>query len=162
MRQSAIIKYFRFLLWINSIQHNPDFGQIVTFNELLKLAIFHNMLFWLLKWPFCWIKVLFRRNGRTFVKRFPSIHTEQARYNVFQQGRVWIKISPSTWPATHYITLANVKTRSGPDRKTVYVIPRLTTIDAFYTGAKYYMNYGNVSFEIAHICHWNPSDRNWK
>ena len=30
-------------------------------------------------------------------------------YNVFQQGRVWIKISPSTWPATHYITLANVK-----------------------------------------------------
>ena len=64
------------------------------------------------------------RRGTTFCNKVGSW------YIVFQQGRVWIKISPSTWPATHYITLANVKTRSGPDRKTVYVIPRL--FDIYY------------------------------
>ena len=55
------------------------------------------------------------RRGTTFFDKVGS----------FKQGRVWIKILPSPWPATHYITLTNVKTRSGPDRKTVYVIPRL-------------------------------------
>ena len=69
MRQYAIVKSFKFLLWTNSIQQNPDFGQIVTFKDSLTLDIFHKMFFDCWNELFYWIKVVFRRNGRTFVKK---------------------------------------------------------------------------------------------
>ena len=42
------------------------------------------------------------KRGTTFCNKVGSW------YNIFQQGRVWIKISPSTWPATQYITGAEL------------------------------------------------------
>ena len=55
------------------------------------------------------------RHGITFFNKVGSV------------TQVWvkIKISPSPWPATRYTRLTNVKTSSGPDCKTVYVVPPL-------------------------------------
>ena len=107
MRQNDMIKSFRFLLWTNSILQNLDFGQIVTFKESLKLSIFHKIFLWLLKWPFYWIKVLFRRNGRTFVKRIYHFYNEH-------RARIWslmLDLPLGALLPFHLVTTLNATTK---------------------------------------------------